>query len=236
MPPLDRTLAGLASNGLHVKLLKSKGLRFILGAKPGDHKFLFDHAGNHPEAQTLDKRERTGKGPVLHSFRWLADAPLNETHADVRINFLEYAETKGDGSIRRWSWVTDPPLNETNVVQVMRAARSRWHIENENFNTQKNHGYEFEHNFGHGKQHLSSVFAYECMLAFLIDQVQQHCCALFQKALAFRKSKIRFREQFRTLFRMFRIPNWASYWRAMSTAGWETALPDALDKSALDSY
>ena len=39
----------------------------------------------------------------LRQCHWLADAPLNETHADVRINFLEYAETKADGSIRRWS-------------------------------------------------------------------------------------------------------------------------------------
>ncbi len=32
---------GLASNGPHIKHLKELNLRFILGAKPGDHKFLF---------------------------------------------------------------------------------------------------------------------------------------------------------------------------------------------------
>ena len=31
----------LASNGIHIKYLKNKGFRFILGAKPGDHEFLF---------------------------------------------------------------------------------------------------------------------------------------------------------------------------------------------------
>ena len=48
----------------------------------------------------------------------------------------------------------------------------------------KNQGYGFEHNFGHGERHLSTVFAYLMMLAFLIDQCQQRCCALFQAAQA----------------------------------------------------
>jgi hypothetical protein len=35
--------------------------------------------------------------------------------------------------------------------------RARWKIENETFNTLKNQGYQFEHNFGHGKQNLSCI-------------------------------------------------------------------------------
>jgi hypothetical protein len=37
-----------------------------------------------------------------------------------------------------------------------------------------------EHNFGHGKQNLSVVFAMLMMLAFLVDQTQQLCCPLFR--------------------------------------------------------
>src|SRR5260370_11733147 len=62
----------------------------------------------------------------------------------------------------------------------MRAGRARWKIENETFNTLKNQGYHFEHNYGHGEQNLSVVFAMLMMLAFLVDQTQQLCCALFQ--------------------------------------------------------
>ena len=39
----------------------------------------------------------------------------------------------------------------------MRAGRSRWKVENETFNTLKNLGYNLEHNYGHGKQHLATV-------------------------------------------------------------------------------
>ena len=39
----------------------------------------------------------------------------------------------------------------------MRAGGGRWQIENETFNTLKNQGYHFEHNYGHGTQHLATV-------------------------------------------------------------------------------
>ena len=64
----------------------------------------------------------------------------------------------------------------------MRADRVRWEVENETFNTLKNQGYHFEHNFGHGKHLLASVFSNLMMLAFLIDQGL--CCQLFQQAQA----------------------------------------------------
>jgi hypothetical protein len=37
--------------------------------------------------------------------------------------------------------------------------RTRWKIENEGFNVMKNHGYEFEHNFGHGARFLAMTLA-----------------------------------------------------------------------------
>ena len=64
----------------------------------------------------------------------------------------------------------------------MRGGRARWKIENETFNTLKNQGYHLEHNYGHGEQNLSVVLALLMMLAFLVDQVQQLCCPLFQAA------------------------------------------------------
>ena len=51
-------------------------------------------------------------------------------------------------------------MHQHNLLRVMRGARARWKIENETFNTLKNQGYHFEHNFGHGYRHLSTVFAH----------------------------------------------------------------------------
>jgi hypothetical protein len=66
----------------------------------------------------------------------------------------------------------------------MRGGRARWKIANETFNTLKNQGDHFEHNDGHGEQHLSVVFAMLMLLAFLVDQTQQLCCALLQAVWA----------------------------------------------------
>jgi len=72
-------------------------------------------------------------------------------------------------------------------------------VENETFNTLKNQGYHFEHNFGHGQQNLSVVFAVLMMLAFLVDQIQQLGDALFQAALSKTKRRGRLWEKVRAL-------------------------------------
>lgn len=41
-------------------------------------------------------------------------------------------------------------------------------IENENNNVLKNHGYHFDHNFGHGQQHLANLMATLVPLAYLL--------------------------------------------------------------------
>ena len=87
----------------------------------------------------------------------------------------------------------------------MRAARARWKIENETFNTLKNQGYNFEHNYGLGKQYLSMVFVKLMMLAFLIDQTQQLCCVVFQSVLKKLGSKKALWEDMRSLFRCFKL-------------------------------
>src|SRR5258706_14409582 len=71
-------------------------------------------------------------------------------------------------------------VTQRNVYHLMRGGRARWKIANETCNTLKNQGYTFEHNYGQGEQHLSVAFAMLMLLAFLVDQTQQLCCALFQ--------------------------------------------------------
>ena len=82
----------------------------------------------------------------------------------------------------------------------MRGGRARWKIENETFNTLKNQGYEFEHNFGHGNKNLSTVFGYLMFLSFLFDQVSQIGCKTFQKTLKHFKRKKYMWEDIRALF------------------------------------
>jgi hypothetical protein len=82
----------------------------------------------------------------------------------------------------------------------MRGGRARWKIEHETFKTLKNQGDNFEHHDGHGEPHLSVVLAMVMRLAFLVDQTQQLCCALFQAVWAKLGSKRLLWERMRALF------------------------------------
>jgi hypothetical protein len=203
---------GLASNAPHIRHLQALNLRFILGAKDSDHGFLFDWVANTPTTLVREYKDEDG---TRHRFRYLNGAPLNESNFDLEVNFLEYWEHTPDGKVTHFSWVTDIPINDTNLMTLMRGARARWKIENETFNTLKNQGYHFEHNFGHGEQHLSTVLMHLMMLAFLIDQIQQRCCRLFQAALTAAQSKIRLWDQLRHRFNLCLIPSWEALYRSI---------------------
>jgi hypothetical protein len=191
---------GLSSNAPHIETLHDYGCHYILGVKEGDHAYLFKQvqvAEQEGRVTYYERHDRTAE--VVHQFRFVNDVPLNASRADVRVNFIEYWEI-GRDKVQHFSWVTDLRVKKRNVYTLMRGGRARWKIENETFNTLKNQGYNFEHNYGHGKQNLSVVFATLMMLAFLVDQVQQLCCALFQAVWAKLGSKRRLWERMRALF------------------------------------
>jgi hypothetical protein len=113
---------------------------------------------------------------------------------------LEYWEIHPGGKVQHFSWITDFLLTPENVWHIMRGGRARWKIENETFNTLKNQGYHLDHNYGHGEQNLSVVLALMMMLAFLVDQVQQLCCPLFQSVWHKMKTKSHLWEEIRCCF------------------------------------
>ncbi len=89
-------------------------------------------------------------------------------------------------------------------------------MENETFNTLKNQGYRLEHNYGHGQQHLATVFAFLMMLAFLLDQVQELSCRLFQAARAYYRSRTTLWERLRGQVTDFYIPDWQTLWQSLA--------------------
>jgi hypothetical protein len=214
----------LSSNAPHIETLHQHDMRYILGVKEGDHAFLFKHVAAAEQAGrvTYYEREDRQKG-IHHRFRFISDMPLNASNPGLRVNFIECWETTAKGKVQHFSWVTDLRVNKGTVYRIMQGARARWRIENETFNTLKNQGYHFEHNFGHGYQHLSVVFATLMMLAFLVDQVQQLCCPLFQAAWAKWGSKRLLWEKMRAFFYAYALESMRQLFEA---------LYDGLTKSA----
>lgn len=173
----------LASNAPHIRMLKQHCMHFLLGAKPADHEHLFEqviHAYEEDRMACIQWEDPKRKG-VTHEIDFTHNLALNKSNPDLRVNFLQYSEYGADGERTKcFSWVTDLTITKENAKDLVRGGRARWKIENETFNTLKNQGYQFEHNFGHGEENLSVVFAMLMMLTFLVDQTQEKGCPLFQ--------------------------------------------------------
>jgi hypothetical protein len=203
----------LSPNAPHIREIKKHGYHYILGVKEGDHKYLFEQvAWARQEGRTTEFEQR--RDGILHRFSFINQMPLNKSNPDLLVNFVEYWEI-GKDKTQHFCWVTDFTITKRNVFTIMRGGRARWKVENETFNTLKNQGYHFEHNYGHGKKHLSVVFAALMMLAFLIDQVQQLGCALFQAVLDKKGSRKRLWEHMRALFKTLEFNSMAQLFKAI---------------------
>lgn len=134
-------------------------------------------------------------------MEWVRDLALNPDHQDIKVTLIHCTELdQKTGKTKIVDFITDLNVTKHNVLECVQLGRSRWKIENETFNTLKNQGYHFEHNFGHGKHHLASNFAQLMMLAFLFDQIQQHTDTDFKMALLKTKTKKKLWQQVRAIF------------------------------------
>jgi hypothetical protein len=204
--PKLRTI--LLTDALHATLpvlqeLKLMNTGYILAVKPGSHEKLFEGMDKWEalaQVHHFEWEEEIGdkiKKKRTHHYRYANNILLNHQSVEETVNFLEYWETtqwvdrkgKLQEEKKHFSWITDFSLYESSAKQIAVAGRTRWKIENEIFNTLKNQGYEFEHNFGHGYENLSTNFGLLMMLAFFIDQLQELGCKVFQKALEKRFNK-----------------------------------------------
>ena len=96
--------------------------------------------------------------------------------------FFKERNISSDGKTKfHCSWVTDITIDKDNIKKLVIGGRTRWKIENENFNTLKNQGYHIEHNFGHGKKNASYNFLLLNLLAFFMHQIFELTDLLYQK-------------------------------------------------------
>lgn len=190
----------LYANAPHLRQITGYGWRYILNVKPDSHASLEKQfAGRRASGQVKELRMTDPQG-LKHYFAWTNGLCLCESAVDVQVNYLLYEQTDQQGKVTRWTWITNIPLNARSVEPVMRGGRARWKIENETFNTLKNQGYHFEHNYGHGSQHLATVLALLMFLAFTVDQIQQRCCRFFRTLHQGLRTKVKVWASIRNLF------------------------------------
>jgi hypothetical protein len=217
------TTDGLYSVGPAIELLEAHGMSYMLGVKPDNHEALFrevDGAEKMGNVRHFEYSEEIGdkvKKTVTHKFRYKENVSLNNKYSLKQgINFLEYWETtewygkRGfEKEEKHFSWVIDFKIRKDEHFQKFTTGgRARWKIENETFNTLKNQGYNFEHNYGHGYKNLSVIFGFLMMLSFFTDQIQQMGCKKFQSLLEIIRRSYLWRE-IRSLYKIYYFKSWS---------------------------
>ena len=133
----------------------------------------------------------------------LAKAPLTAAHAGR----LQYKTTL----------VTSLPVTKANVADIVACGRARWKIENESFNILKNHGYELEHNFGHGENYLAMTLAALNMLAFAWHTILDLLEPPWQRAREAAEKRKSFFAYLWTVTRFVVFPAWSELLEALAT-------------------
>jgi hypothetical protein len=215
-PRLSVTIVSdaLSANAPQINEIKELGYHFIINVKPSGNKSLFEFI----DGLSLPTKEAF-IGKNCYTLRYINNIPLNDTKNTPNVNFLECKtiEIKGKKKIeQRFTWVTNHLIDNKNALLIAQGGRARWKIENETFNTLKNQGYQFEHNFGHGNKNLNTVFMLLMMLAFLIDQVQEAACGLFQSALQKGGTRKMLWEKMRAYFLICQVDSWQDLFIAIS--------------------
>ena len=211
-PRLDITITedALSANAPHIAEIKKHRMHFILGVKPGDHKHFYERLEEAYLSGGESTFEVSGDG-CTHRFKYINGIELKEGEPETTVNFLSYEEIDKNGRTKRFDWLTDFSISNSNAMKLMRGGRARWRIENEVFNTLKNQGYNFEHNYGHGEKNLASNFGVLMILAFLIDQASELCCRVYQDARERLRTKYAMWERMRSNFQMIKVSDWEAF-------------------------
>ncbi len=194
-----------------VEQLQQQRQHYILVAKPSSHPTLLAAvaaAEGTAQSQTGQWTEGSGAQQRTYTYRLVCHVPLALESA-VRVNYLEVWEQSVGGELfYHNSWITDLEVDATDVAVVVQIGRTRWKIENEQFNVHKNHGYELTHNYGHGQQTLSMVFYLLNLLAYVAHVTLALGDRLYQRCRT-QESRRELWNALRTLVNSLLVESWA---------------------------
>lgn len=136
------------------------------------------------EYRSLKKIQQNGYKEVRGETTCRYDYVTGIDYKGNKINLAEYGEEsetkikkgkrrgKEKQVLKKFWFITDLPLNRKNIASVVERGRMRWKIENEGFNTQKNHGYHLEHPYSRDYQGYKNHY-YLIQIGHMIAQVME---------------------------------------------------------------
>ncbi|MEY2984317.1 MAG: hypothetical protein RLZZ568_934 [Cyanobacteriota bacterium] len=106
------------------------------------------------------------------------------------------------------AFATNHVITSDTVAEIFLAGRTRWQVENENNNTLKTKGYNLEHNFGHGQQHLASFLATLNILSLLFHTLLERLDKKYQLPRSHLPTRKTYFDDLRALTRYLYFESW----------------------------
>ena len=189
---------------------------YIFKIEEANHKTLIKNvtSADKSKIETLSLR----KNKLI--IQWVNDVELFSS-TKIRTNYMEAWELvpQKDGSKKSQyygKWITDLEITSDNAKSLIDGARARWKIENECFNSLKNHGYNIEHNYGHGSNNLCYNFYNFTLLAFTMHQIHQLSDKLFQEMRSRFGRLGSLWEEIRTMIHRFYFSSMEALWELLA--------------------
>ena len=208
----------------------AQGFHLLLTCKPESHALLYEWIADFErtgQVRVIERTRKEGKRRLTERYRYMNPVPLRDSDDALMLNWCELTITDDKGkTVYKNAWATTHKIHDGNVAELAAAGRSRWKIENENNNVLKNHGYHFEHNFGHGKQHLSNLLATLILLAYLLHTVLDWMDTAYRTVRGLLPSRRTFFEHLRALLQYLPFDSWAHLMEFM-LKGLGAEIPDS---------
>ena len=189
----------------------NSGYGFIFVAKEDSHKIMYEHINFIEDISKIDKHETIeGKAnkKEIWRYKFVNEVPINGNKNALKVNWVEFEVFDKTGKqTHKNAFITNIKITKDNVQQIALAGRTRWKIENENNNILKTKGYHLEHNFGHGKEHLSGFLFTMNILAFLFHTVLEFLDEDYAKARA-KLPRVEFFREINVLTKHFYFDSW----------------------------
>ena len=200
-----------------VRRLADNGDDFLFTCKEASHKALYDFIDGC-EFERCEVKVRKGKTRETHRYRFVEKIPLRDGNDAVTANWIGFEILDAKGVVKyKTAFVSSLPVTKANVAEIAACGRARWKIENESFNVLKNHGYELEHNFGHGETYLAMTLATLNVLAFAWHTVLDLLEPPWRKAREAAEKRMSFFAYLATLTKFVVFPAWSDLLEALAT-------------------
>ena len=206
---------------------------FLLTCKPESHTTLYEELALLAKVEGAIGERQVRRWNRRHyelwHYRWAEALPLRRGDDALRVNWCELTIRHADTGAQLYhnSWATNHTVNAETVADVVASGRSRWKVENEGINVLKNQGYHFEHNYGHGDQHLANLLLSLLLLAFLFHTVLDLGCQLYHAIRRTLGARRKFFNDVQALTRYIHFVSWHQLLLFMAQA-MDLALPQDL--------